>query len=98
MTMPLHIKSFLLLCIALFIIGCSTNKVVVERRTASPIMLSQEASIEVQSLQGQNPEEFLFSLNQILMDRTPYKIIHTQSRNELIDSRTEINRIIRRQI
>lgn len=82
----IKLQQFSLLFIALFLIGCSTNKVVVKRIKAPPVQLSRGASIEVQDLQGPNSKSFQMTLNQFLTERTPFKIIYSQSRDELIDS------------
>lgn len=80
------IKNLLLLC--LILTGCTSYKVVVERKNAPQIRLPKEIqSIEVQLISNSYNENFTYALNQSLIDQTSLKIIHSQNRNELIDAK-----------
>lgn len=82
----MNTKNLSFFILSFLLIGCSSNKIVVEREQASKIAIPQGASVEIQDIQGKDSETFKLSLNQFLTSRTSLKIIHSQSRNELIDS------------
>ena len=75
------------LLIALSLTGCSTGRVVIEQHSPARIVLKKDTSIEVQSVTGRYAENFKIALAQALATQTPFRVVHSQNRNELIDAR-----------
>lgn len=85
----MNFKSWIqIVILGLFIAGCSSSRVVVERHLSPQIALAQEMkSIEVQSIAGIGSESFKSILIQNLLENTKLAVIHSQSASELIDAK-----------
>lgn len=73
------------LTLTLFLIGCSSNRVSIERKLQPLVSLPKGTTIEVQAISGSST--FRYNLNQALAEQGEFQIIHSQERDELIDGK-----------